>query len=418
MSGFAAAEPRVPSTSAHEAAERRQAARALLASPLLTAQRQPRELALVHRHHAALTGMFSRMLGYQLVVESGFARLVKGATGGGGPVRSVQLPRKAPLDGPGLAVLCLACAALLAPGTGGQILISELVEQIRADAVAAGVTLGEEQAGLRRVCSALEMLVAWGVLAETDGTVEEWRHRDEEALLTVNQAVLPHLLARRLPVAVQGAEELVRQAVPVVIEPRQALRRRLVENPLVRREELSAAEEEVLYRDRADVVRQLEENFGLGLEVRLEGALAFDLDGVLSDVEFPGTGTVRQAALLLIDSLVDGARPAAGQQAEADGALVPSLACEWAKVDEALARLVEQYGRAWAVEFVGDPARLRREVVALLESVSLARTTAGALLLHPAAARYRPKPSAVARAARRGGGRGNEAAGYEQGVLV
>ncbi|GAB2711810.1 TIGR02678 family protein [Kitasatospora kifunensis] len=417
MSGFKAAKVRIPSTAAHEAAERRQAARALLARPLLTALGQSRELALVHRHHVALTAMFTRMLGYQLVVESGFARLVKAPVGDGGPVRAVQVSRKAVLDGLGLAVLCLACAALLAPGTGGQILISELVEQLRADAVAAGVVLGEDQAGLRRVCAALELLVEWGVLAETDGTVEEWRERDEEALLTVNRAVLPHLLARRLPVDLRQVEELWQQAVPVVVEPRQSLRRRLVENPLARREELSAAEEEVLYRDRGDVVRQLEENFGLGVEVRLEGALAFDLDGALSDVEFPGAGTVRQAALLLIDALINAARPKAGQQAEVGGGLVPSLFCVWATVDEALAELVDRYGRAWAVDFVGDPARLRREVVSLLESVSLARATPQALLLHPAAARYRPQPSAVARAKRAGKPVG-ESAGYEQEGLL
>ena len=388
------------STAAHAAAERREAARALLQRPLLTVAGHPQELDLVHRHHAALAGTFNRLLGYRLIVESGFARLVKAPIGREGPVRAVRATVRGPaLDGPALAVVSLACAALLAPGTGGQILISELVEQIRADAAVAGVVLGEDRAGLRRVCAALELLVAWGVLEETHHTVEEWREHEEEALLTVNRPVLPYLLARRLPMEVGQLADL--WDVPTVAqEARKSLRRRLVENPVVHREELSDAEQEVLYRDRSDLVRQLEESFGLSVEVRLEGAAAFDMDGDLSDVAFPGTGTVRQAALLLIDALLDAARPAAGRQADVGGRAVPGQACAWAAVDSALAELVDRYGKAWAADLVGDPVRLRREVVGLLESVSLARSTAESLVLHPAAARYRPEPHAAPRRTR------------------
>jgi hypothetical protein len=60
-----------------DAGERRIAARHLLISPILTAARQPAELDLVRRHTAALKSMLASQLGYGLIVESTFARLVK-----------------------------------------------------------------------------------------------------------------------------------------------------------------------------------------------------------------------------------------------------------------------------------------------------------------------------------------------------
>ncbi|MFG2994861.1 TIGR02678 family protein [Streptomyces sp. NPDC048257] len=386
-----------PSTAAHAAAERREAARALLQSPVLTVERHPQELALVHRHVPALMQTFFRLLGYRLVVESGFARLSKTPLGPQeGPVRWVRTGKKGVLDSAAYPLFCLACAALLAPGTGEQILISGLVEQIRADAAAASVPIADDRAGHRRLAHVLGVLVAWGVIQETDGTVGAWRESSDEALLTINRPVLPHLLVRRLPPGAVDVSGLWSQE-PAGEEPRRSLRRKLVENPLVRREDLSEAERDVLSRERADLTRQLEENFGLSVEVRLEGALAFDMDGDLSDVEFPGTGTVRQAALLLIDALLDIGRPSAGQQARVGGRTVAGLGCTWEALDTELSALVSRYKKAWAAEYVGDLGRLRSEVVGLLESVSLVETDDEGVVVRPAAARYRPEPRRMPR---------------------
>src|SRR4051812_50124421 len=57
--------------------ERREAARALLRRPFLTAREDADDLILVRRHATALTGMFTSLLGYRLVIEAGFARLIK-----------------------------------------------------------------------------------------------------------------------------------------------------------------------------------------------------------------------------------------------------------------------------------------------------------------------------------------------------
>jgi hypothetical protein len=78
-----------------DAGERRIAARHLLVSPILTATRQPGELDLVRRHASALKSMFATQLGYALVVESTFARLVKTPLPVSAPVR----PARRPTDG-------------------------------------------------------------------------------------------------------------------------------------------------------------------------------------------------------------------------------------------------------------------------------------------------------------------------------
>ena len=84
--------PRV-STAGMDAGQRRLAARHLLASPILTASRNPAELELVRRHAPALKSMFATQLGYALVVESTFARLVKAPLPASAPVRAARRGR-------------------------------------------------------------------------------------------------------------------------------------------------------------------------------------------------------------------------------------------------------------------------------------------------------------------------------------
>jgi uncharacterized protein (TIGR02678 family) len=171
------------------------------------------------------------------------------------------------------------------------------------------------------------------------------------------------------------------------------LRRKFVENPLVRREELTDGERDVLSRERSELTRVLAETFGLALEVRAEGALAYDSAGDLTDVGFPGNGRIKQAALLLVGELI-------GRSAtEATG----SLAADWGEVDAVLADLAARHARAWGEALADDIGGLRDDVVLLLCEAGLARTNETGLLLHPAAARYRPQPRTAppTRAARR-----------------
>jgi hypothetical protein len=76
-------------TASQTSRERREAARALLTHPLLAGD-HAEDLALVRLHAAALRSMFKSTLDYHLVVESTFARLVKGPVSSDGPARPAR----------------------------------------------------------------------------------------------------------------------------------------------------------------------------------------------------------------------------------------------------------------------------------------------------------------------------------------
>lgn len=366
-------------TASQAARDRREAARALLAHPLLTAA-HGEDLALVRLHAPALRSMFKSTLDYHLVVESTFARLVKGPVSQGAPPRPARR-----LDGTAFTpmtytLLSLLCAALLVPGTGEQILISALIEQVRSDAATIGVRIGDTLPERRALVTAIGQLVTWGVLTETDGTAGGWGERQDEALLTIHRATLPHVLARPLS-GLGHADDLLAPDTALADQPRRSLRRKLVENPLVRREDLTDGERDVLSRERSELTRVLAENFGLALEVRTEGALAYDLAGDLTDVAFPGNGRVKQAALLLLGELIERRVSTAG-----------SIAVTWDEVDVVLTELTARHARAWGDALAEQLGSLRADVVAVLCEVALVHITETGLLLHAAAARYRPQP--------------------------
>ncbi|GLW33308.1 TIGR02678 family protein [Actinoplanes regularis] len=378
-------------TASQSSGERREAARALLMHPLLTTD-HAEDLALVRLHAAALRSMFKTVLDYHLVVEPTFARLIKGAVSNDGPARPARRPDGLAFTPTTYTLLCLLSAALLVPGTGDQILISALIEQVRSDGVTIGVRIGDTLPERRALVTAIGQLVSWGVLTETDGTAGGWGERRDEALLTIHRPVLPHLLARPLS-GLGHADELLMPDPHLDDQPRRSLRRKLVENPLVRREDLSDGERDVLSRERSELTRVLAENFGLALEVRAEGALAYDPAGDLTDIGFPGNGRIKQAALLLLGELIE-------RRALASAG---SLEVTWDEVDAVLADLTARHARAWGDALAEEPGALRGDVVLVLCEIGVARTTATGLLLHPAAARYRPQPRTAppTRAARR-----------------
>ncbi|WP_214317376.1 TIGR02678 family protein [Nonomuraea sediminis] len=390
-------------TAALAAEERRTAARALLSMPILTAHRHPDEFTLVRRHASALKSTFATLLGYTLVVESRFARLVKAPLAPHAPVRPVRRPSGSEFSPRTYTHLALVCAGLLAPDVGAQILMSQLVEQVRADAVTAGITLDDTLAERRSLVAAIEFLIDAGVIIETDGTVVGWGERKDEALITVTRGLLPYLVTKPLH-ALESPEQLWATVPEDPEQPRRTLRRKLVENPLIHRVDLSDAERDVLSRERTELTRMLDEAFGLSLEVRAEGALVYDPDESLSDLEFPGSGSVRQAALLLTDALITRISPKAGTHVDLEGRRVPGVPAPWPLVDEALRALTKEHAKAWRTDAQDDLPRLRADVVAVLEAMGLGTETPAGLVLHPAAARYRPQvrlASPVTRARRR-----------------
>ena len=164
------------------------------------------------------------------------------------------------------------------------------------------------------------------MVSETDGSLSAWGERSEdEALLSINRALLIHLLPSPLH-QYATAEETWSQ--PDAEPPRRRLRRRLVENPAVFRAELPDDELDVLSRERNELARHLDENFGLVLEVRAEGVLAYD----------PSAGRRTHRPRLSRQRQRQAGRPAAARRAErgragrrtarscVDGRALPALA--------------------------------------------------------------------------------------------
>lgn len=377
-------------TAEHEAAERREAARLLLSTPFVTA---PDDLALVRRHAPALRQTFATQLGYPLVVEPGFARLLKTPLPQWAPVRTPRTGRE--FTPHGYVLLSLLCAALLTPETGDQVLISTLIEQVRADAAAVGISLEDSLQERRRLVAALELLMHWGVLTETDGTVSRWGEARDEALLTVHRSLLAHLLPRPLRDAA-SPEDVWRPDSHAVGQPRRGLRRALVENPVVHRDDLTDAESDVLRRERRDLEQHLADNFGYAVDVRAEGALAYDPDERPSTASFPGPGTVRQAALLLLDTLVDTARPVAGDQFVDGDDVFSGFFVTLDEIRAEVQDLARKNARYWADEYTHDPLKLADEALAVLRSFGLVGVVADGVVVRPVSARYRPEPQRTA----------------------
>jgi len=357
-------------TAARDAVERREAARALLQQPIVTSATDPVTVAAARRHAPALTAMFAERLGYRLVVGPTFARLEKAPLDPASPPRGARHADGDHFGPTTYACLALACAALLVPGTGDEVSAARLREQVRVDAADLGIPLGGEASARRDLDAALQLLEEWGVLTGSgspEGT--------SGPTFTVHRDLLPHLTTVHLPPAPHTHP--TPQPVPAAVR----LYRRLVEDPFVSRSELDAETAEVLVRDRHELARRLEEDFGLVLEIRAEGALAYDPDGTLTDEQFPGPGPVQRAALLLVSELA-ARHTDAGAEPQVDDATA----------DEILAGLTPAPGRLRGTASVRDPASFRRDVTALLVRLNLARPHDGGFTLTAAAARYRPVP--------------------------
>src|SRR4051812_16643453 len=98
--------------------------------PFVTAAGQPDHLALVRKHAPQLKKMFMTALGYQLVVESTFARLLKSPLSQDTVTRPVLSRSDKPFTSRTYAYLALVCASLLSSSTTDQVLKSSLVEQV------------------------------------------------------------------------------------------------------------------------------------------------------------------------------------------------------------------------------------------------------------------------------------------------
>lgn len=183
---------------------------------------------------------------------------------------------------------------------------------------------------------------------------------------------------------------------------RQWLRARLVEEPVLYRDDIDDEEWGELRRRLGEESRLLDEMFGLVLEAHAEGVAAIDPTGALADLRFPAGGTVGHAALLLIEVLAAAPDGPGASDPSTPTPAPPSLT--EGEVAAAVAELAVVHARRWANDLVTAPDRLTRRVLDLLVALRLACVGGGdvgerRVTLLPAASRFRavePKPGVAA----------------------
>ncbi|PNG21834.1 TIGR02678 family protein [Streptomyces cahuitamycinicus] len=340
----------MPLPSAHDvalAAERRTAARLLLAHPLVTSSGPHSDaFPLIRRHADWLAQRFQQVFGYRLLVEASYARLFKAGLGTGSGHRLERPSTGTPFSPRTYAYLALALSVLVTAPE--QLLLSQLVADLRAAAVDAGIEIADtgRQAERRTLAAALRQLVDWGVLTETDGQVTAVaEERGGEALLTVDREIARVVVAGPLAQSRDGADLVRRAADPGFGGPRTYVRRRLVETPVVHLDDLTDTEREWLRTRQRREAQAFSELLGLEAEIRAEGIALVDAEDELTDLHLPGTGTVAQAALLLLERLVDRLRPEEAGHPAVGGRLVIGVPVPDGLLPELLDDLIEEYGR-------------------------------------------------------------------------
>jgi uncharacterized protein (TIGR02678 family) len=437
------------SVSPLELADYQKAVRLVLRHPLVTPGYPDKAaLATVRRWAEQLRTDLMEVLGYRLVTTADTARLQR-AQDGLDATRPALTRAGRPFDRRRYAYLVLTLAAV--GRHGAQVALGELADAVAADAVRIdGLGLDTARKADRDAfVDAVTWLTERGALTLADGSATAWAGDPEraEALYDIDREiltavhhptrVLQHLTS--VTALLDSSSALGMSAGRAAQRRDQARRaRRLVlENPVAY---YADADAELLGQLRTPALAEdLERLTGLGVERRAEGVALVDTSGRLSDIRFPGGGTVAQAALLLAARISAAVQltgrhalellpaPTAAERLAArarriDAALpVRSVITEFAERDEEsayerhaahdeageergeirypfvtdswlrgrLKEIIGEYGAGFSADLRGDPDRLLAQALDLLAAMSLiARVDGGALAL-PLLARYR-----------------------------
>jgi uncharacterized protein (TIGR02678 family) len=438
-----------------ELAEYQQAARLVLRHPLITASYPDKSaLPLVRKWVSQLRADLGEVLGYTLLASGDTIRLrrVQDVLDG---TRPAVTRAGRPFDRRRYAYLVLTLSGLGRSGT--QIALSELADAVAADAGridALGMDTGRKP-DRDAFVDALAWLEVRGALRLADGSAIEWVNDPEraEALYDIDREVLGAIYApSRVLQHLSSVTELLDIAGGSVPAQGREARRRgnarharrlVVEQPVVYYADVGEGLRGQLRS--ASLAEDVERLTGLGLERRAEGVALVNAGQRFTDVAFPSTGTVAQAALLMcariagylhhrgskVESLptataaerladtarrIDAALPDRGlaadllaaqawqpgsgdnengnesdygteSQSPASEAAYPFLSDMWLRAE--LRKLVEDFGAGMAEKQAADPGRLLVEAVALLASLGLVARVDGGVLVLPLMARYR-----------------------------
>ncbi|MEO3801182.1 TIGR02678 family protein [Nonomuraea sp. B1E8] len=428
-----------------ELADYQRAVRLLLRHPLITPSFPDRSaLPLVRRWAAQLRADLPEVLGYRLLTTADTVRLLRVHDRLDATMPALTRTDR-PFNRRRYAYLMLTLAALGRSGT--QISLSELADAVAADASRIdGLGMDTERKPDR---DAFVDAVAWlerrGALALADGSASAWVNDPDraEALYDIDREivgvvyrpsrVLQHVAS--ITALLDTGQGLAQGQATMRRAAARKARRLVLEQPVVYYEQVDESLHGQLRSP--SLAEDLERLTGLSVERRAEGVAIIDTSGRLSDVRFPGGGTIAQSALLLAARIatycgpgnrrnpppllpapteaerlaeaaarIDAALPRANvltELAQHDGfesappreSAYPFLADTWLR--RTMRDLVGQYGAAFGAVWRTDPDRLLGEAVALLAKLRLVAVVEGGVLALPLLARYRGVTAEVKR---------------------
>ncbi|WP_369821715.1 TIGR02678 family protein [Pseudonocardia sp. EC080610-09] len=385
--------------------------RLLLAEPLLTAHKDPAGFDVVRRRRDPLAAYFEFYCGWRLVVEArmGYARLtkVRVSADASRPARR-RRAGAAPFDRRRYILLCVAAAELIGtPVTTIGLLAERIVLALAVDPDLPAFDTSNRAERMALV-DAVRMLESYGTLTAVDGATDSFvETAAAKVLYRVDATLLMRLLAAptgpsRLSApptdpAGQRAELLAEQRYgpapdpaelaegPITVQRNLALRhrvfRRLLDDPVVHRDDLTEAERSYLESlTGRRLVRDAAEQAGMVLEERAEGWMLVDVDAIATDVRFPDDGShARIAALALLDRLTTSGPAVPEQLTVATRALLarfPAWAQAYQDTDghqrlrDAALTVLAQFGliRCDGVTVRATPSAARYAVIAMTEA--------------------------------------------------
>jgi uncharacterized protein (TIGR02678 family) len=378
----------------HRIEERREALRALLMRPLMTAAHPG--FAAVRRHADELREWFAHVAGWVLHVERDCARLYKR------PADLADATRGAPgFERRHYVLFCLACAVL--ERADPQITLRLLGERLLSlaaepELVARGFSFAlETQHERRELVAVCRVLLDTGVLERVAGDEDAFVARTGDALYDIHRRVLVGLLAAARGPSTWPKGEGPRAAVDLdarlaaMVDEyipdseegrrtslRQRLSRRLLDDPVLYFDDLDEEERAYLLNQRGPLAARLGEATGLVAEQRAEGVALVDEGGELTDIALPHAGTASHVALLVAEHLA------------AIGKAEPQRRVALSEVAAFIARVRPQYGRLWskAAREPGAERGLARDALARLAMLRLVAWDGESALPRPALARF------------------------------
>lgn len=386
-------------------AERRQAIRGLLATPLIGQREDPETYAGIVRHRRHLGEWFAEHTGWHLVVDEsgGFARLHKTAAGRDATRAAVSVRDRRPFDRRRYVLLCLTLAALdQRPGQTSLRRLAEAVVAASGDQRDVASFDPSRMTERRAFVDVLKALAAMGIVVERDGDSERYAATEgADALYDIDDRRLAQLIAApSSPSLVSGPDELPVEVYPDTEEgqrlrARHRVLRRLLDRPICYYDELTERERDWLTHSLAHVHDLLDRDVGLRVERRREGLAAIDPERELSDEAFPdGGSTVKHAALLLAEQLTAMARQDRAGRLDEAGHWTPPIVGD-ADAHRLTAELIDQVGRRcrWSGQYLESDRgaeSLTADALGLLARFGLVARVPGGWVPRPAIARFAP----------------------------